>query len=81
MLKRNTGELGKQTQPGQPLYGMELTNGGFISFPGGMPVFKEGTNLLIGGVGVSGSHVDNDHTVATAMVEAVLEAIRRVDGE
>ena len=34
----NTGEIGKLSQPGGPLYGIEHSNAGLISFPGGIPI-------------------------------------------
>src|SRR6266566_9477239 len=61
----NTGEIGKLSQPGGPLYGIEHSNGGLITFPGGAPL-KNSQGEIIGGVGVSGSTVDNDHAVAAA---------------
>src|SRR3954469_13891600 len=66
----NTGDIGKLSQPGQPLYQIEVSNGGLISFPGGVPL-KTPAATIIGSVGVSGSTVDNDHTVATAGAGAV----------
>jgi uncharacterized protein GlcG (DUF336 family) len=64
-----TAEIGKMSQPGQPLYGVELSNGGLISFGGGIPV-KDSDGTVIGAVGVSGSSVENDVEVAKAAVEA-----------
>jgi len=61
----NTGEIGKLSQPGGPLYGIEHSNGGLITFPGGVPL-KNSQGEIIGGVGVSGRTVDNDHAVAAA---------------
>ncbi|MEA2515303.1 MAG: hypothetical protein QOJ59_4792 [Thermomicrobiales bacterium] len=47
-------ELGKLSQPGGPLYQIEVSNGGLITFPGGLPLHAaDGT--VIGGIGVSGS--------------------------
>ena len=66
----NTGELGKLSQPGQPLFGIEHSNGGLITFPGGIPI-KDKDGKTIGAIGVSGSTVDDDHTVASAGAEAV----------
>jgi len=60
----NTGEIGKLSQPGGPLFGIEHSNGGLITFPGGVPI-KSG-DTVIGAIGVSGSSVENDHTVAEA---------------
>lgn len=59
-----TGELGKLSQPGEPLYQIEHSNGGLITFPGGIPILKNGE--VVGAIGVSGSTVDNDHAVALA---------------
>jgi uncharacterized protein GlcG (DUF336 family) len=66
----NTGEIGKLSQPGGPLYGIEHSNGGLITFPGGVPL-KDGKGNVVGAVGVSGSTVENDHAVATAGAEAL----------
>ena len=48
-----SGELGKLSQPGKPLYGIEHSNGGLITFPGGLPIIQNGE--LFGAIGVSGS--------------------------
>jgi uncharacterized protein GlcG (DUF336 family) len=66
----NTGELGKLSQPGGPLYGIEHSNGGLITFPGGIPI-KNNKGEIIGAIGVSGSTVEDDHQVAEAGVGAV----------
>ena len=65
-----TGEIGKLSQPGGPLFGVEHSNGGLISFPGGV-VIKNATGEIIGAIGVSGDSVENDHTVAQAGADAV----------
>lgn len=65
-----TGELGKLSQPGGPLFNIEHANGGLITFPGGLPITSG--SEVIGGIGVSGSSVENDHTVAQAGVDAVV---------
>ena len=66
----NTGEIGKLSQPGGPLFGIEHSNGGLITFPGGIPL-KDGKGNVVGAIGVSGSSVENDHIVATAGAEAL----------
>ena len=68
----NSGELGKLSQPGGPLYNIEHTNGGLVTFPGGIPV-KDENGLTIGAIGVSGSTVENDHAVAKAGADALKE--------
>jgi len=65
-----TGEIGKLSQPGGPLYQIEVSNGGLISFPGGLPLtMADGT--VIGAIGVSGSTVEDDNAVAEAGAAAL----------
>jgi len=66
----NTGEIGKLSQPGGPLYGIEHSNGGLITFPGGVPL-KNSKGEIVGAIGVSGSTVENDHAVALAGAAAL----------
>lgn len=67
----NTGVIGELSQPGQPLYNIEHSNQGLITFPGGVPV-KDAEGTIIGAVGVSGSTVENDHAVAEAGAKSIL---------
>jgi uncharacterized protein GlcG (DUF336 family) len=66
----NTGIIGSLSQPGGSLYNIEHSNGGLISFPGGVPI-KNAAGEVIGAIGVSGSSVENDHAVAEAGAAAV----------
>ncbi len=66
----NTGVIGELSQPGAPLYNIEHSNNGLITFPGGVPL-KDANGNVIGAVGVSGSSVENDHTVAEAGANAI----------
>ena len=66
----NTGEIGKLSQPGGPLYNIEHSNGGLISFPGGV-VLKDGSGKVVGAIGVSGGSVEQDHEVASAGADAL----------
>jgi len=65
-----TGAIGELSQPGGSLYNIEVSNGGLISFPGGIPLTND-KGIIIGAIGVSGSTVENDHTVAEAGVAAL----------
>jgi uncharacterized protein GlcG (DUF336 family) len=69
-FEMNTGELGKLSQPGGSLFGIEHSNGGLITFPGGVPI-RNASGDVIGAIGVSGSIVENDHAVAEAGAAAV----------
>jgi uncharacterized protein GlcG (DUF336 family) len=64
-----TGALGELSQPGGPLFNIEISNGGLITFPGGIPLRIGGE--VVGAVGVSGSTVENDRRVAAAGVQAL----------
>ncbi len=61
----NTGDIGGLSQPGGALYNIEHSNGGLITFPGGVPL-KNSEGVIIGAIGVSGSTVEDDHVVAAA---------------
>lgn len=66
----NTGLIGELSQPGQPLFNIEHSNGGLITFPGGVPL-TNAAGEIIGAIGVSGSSVENDHEVADAGLKAL----------
>ena len=70
LFEMNTAEIGKLSQPGGSLYGIEHSNGGLITFAGRVPI-KNTAGEVIGGLGVSGSTVENDHLVAEAGAAAV----------
>ena len=61
----DTAALTPITQPNTPLFNIEHSNGGLITFPGGV-VIRDKNGVMIGAIGVSGSLVENDHAVATA---------------
>lgn len=66
----DTGEIGKLSQPGGSLYNIEHSNGGLITFPGGVPLRNQ-TGEVIGAIGVSGNTVEDDHAVAQAGAAAL----------
>jgi uncharacterized protein GlcG (DUF336 family) len=64
-----TRKIGEMAQPGQPLFGINTTNGGrIVIFAGGIPLERDGE--VVGAVGVSGGTVDQDEEVAEAGVAA-----------
>jgi uncharacterized protein GlcG (DUF336 family) len=79
LTSRNIGEL---SQPGKPLWGIGNTNLGtgnttqdpkrncLVTFPGGVPLYRDGK--LVGGIGVSGDGVDQDEAVAFAGAKGFL---------
>jgi uncharacterized protein GlcG (DUF336 family) len=66
----NSGAIGELSQPGGSLYNIEHSNNGLITFPGGVPI-KNAQGEIIGAIGVSGSTVENDHTVAESGASAI----------
>ena len=65
-----TGVIGSLSQPGGSLYNIEHSNGGLITFPGGLPI-TDASGQVIGAIGVSGDTVEKDHEVAEAGMSAV----------
>lgn len=66
---RPSADIGALSQPGGAIYGIEHSNGGLITFGGGMPI----ANLdgeVIGAVAVSGSTVENDQVIVKAALAA-----------
>ena len=60
-----TGDLGKNSQPGDQFYGIHASNHGrVIIFAGGIPLKRKGK--VIGAIGVSGGSGKQDQTVAKA---------------
>ena len=58
-LKMTTEEVGRLSQPGAPLYGIQQTNGGrIVIFGGGVPLVKDGR--VVGALGVSGGTAEQD---------------------
>ena len=70
LIRMDTRELGRLSQPGEQLYGIQNNLGGkMVIFPGGIPIWREGK--LLGAVGASGGMVDEDEAVALAGVKAL----------
>jgi uncharacterized protein GlcG (DUF336 family) len=65
-----SGEIGKLSQPGGPLYSIEHSNGGLITFAGGV-LLKNNSGEIIGAIGISGGSVEEDHEVAIAGAAAL----------
>lgn len=68
----DTGKLGELTQPGGIIYNIEHSNGGLITFPGGIPI-KNKKGEIIGAIGVSGGTIEQDREIATAGAAAITE--------
>merc|ERR1711988_130787 len=70
LFELDCGELGSRTQPGQAVYGLEHSNGGLITFPGGVAL-RSKAGQFIGSIGVSGGTVEADLDIAKAAAAAV----------
>ena len=72
-LKMSTMTLKPLAQPGEPLYGIQFTNGGkIVIFGGGDPLCDEKGNI-VGGLGVSGGSEEQDAALS-AFGKAYFEA-------
>lgn len=69
LFNMSSAALGAAAQPGQELYGIEVTNGGLVIFGGG-ELLKDKNGVIVGAIGVSGGSVAEDTTVARAGVAA-----------
>jgi uncharacterized protein GlcG (DUF336 family) len=69
MFNMPSAALGGLSQPGGPLFGIEATNGGLVTFGGGLPLANS-DGKVIGAIGVSGGSVDQDLAVAQAGADA-----------
>lgn len=68
-VKMPTQQLAELSQPGAPLYGIDINIPNITLVGGGLPVNRNGQ--IIGGVGASGGSVEQDIDVATAMLGAL----------
>ncbi|ABK47510.1 GlcG/HbpS family heme-binding protein [Enterobacter hormaechei] len=63
LFRTDSLELGAAAQPGGAIYTLEATNGGLISFGGGVVLHDE-LGRTIGAVGVAGATVEADQIIA-----------------
>lgn len=68
----DSGELGTLTQPGGIIYNIEHSNGGLMTFPGGIPI-KDVEGNVVGAIGVSGGTIEQDREIATAGAKAIID--------
>ncbi|MDP7639520.1 MAG: heme-binding protein [Candidatus Hydrogenedentes bacterium] len=70
LFQTASGNMGPGSQPGGSVYGIQETNGGIVTFAGGVPI-QNADGVIIGAIGVSGSSTENDLAVAQAGVAAL----------
>lgn len=63
LFRTDSGEIGAAAQPGGAIYTLESTNGGLISFGGGI-VLHDAQGKVLGAVGVAGATVEDDQAIA-----------------
>lgn len=67
-LQQPTHEITDVVQPGQSLYGLQLTNQQrIVIFGGGFPIIENGQ--VIGAIGVSGGTVEQDMEIGRSALE------------
>lgn len=63
-LRVGTDQVAPLVQPGESLYGLQLTNGSkIVPFGGGLPIKVDGE--VVGAIGVSGGSVEEDMAIAS----------------
>jgi uncharacterized protein GlcG (DUF336 family) len=65
-----TQDVWEVCKPGAQAHGLESTNGGLVTFAGGIPL-KSADGRLIGAIGVSGGQVVQDFEIAAAGAAAL----------
>ena len=68
LFQTNSAEIGSIAQPGGEIYTLESTNGGLISFGGGV-VVRDEEGKAIGAIGVAGATVEADEAIAQSTVQ------------
>ena len=71
-FRMTTDALGRQAQPGQPLFGIQgSSKEQIVLFGGGYPCWRD--RQLIGGIGISGGTVEEDMEIASFALQKYLE--------
>jgi uncharacterized protein GlcG (DUF336 family) len=74
--RRSTRDYAHSGQPGGPAYGIHTSHQGrFTIFPGGLPIVVDGH--VVGAVGCSSGHSDQDEAVAQAGIDAFQKEVSR----
>lgn len=72
--RKGTHVYNQLCQPGEPTFGIHITNGGrFSIIGGGLPIVVDGE--VVGGIGVSSGTAGEDQIVAEAAVERFLATL------
>lgn len=69
-FEAETQDIWEVCKPGAQAHGLESSNGGLITFAGGIPI-RSRRGELWGAVGVSGGQVAQDYAIARAAVAAL----------
>jgi uncharacterized protein GlcG (DUF336 family) len=73
--RKSTRAYGETSGPGGVSFGIHTSNQGrFMIFAGGLPVLVNGQ--ILGGVGCSSGHPDQDEVVAQAGIDALLQSLK-----
>jgi len=74
--RRSTRAYGEVSGPGGPAFGIHVSHQGrFMIVAGGLPIFVKGQ--ILGGVGCSSGHPDQDEEVAQAGIDALMVSLAK----
>lgn len=80
LFEASTEQIGEVSKPGAEAHGLELTNNGLVTFGGGLPL-QDAQGALLGAVGVSGGHVNQDKAIAVEALRAWREQHAHLAGQ
>ena len=69
LFEANSERVWDYCKPGGPAEGLQLTNGGLVTFAGGVPL-KARDGQMLGAIGISGGTVPQDAEIAMAALDA-----------
>ena len=74
--RKSTRDYGETSGSGGLTFGIHISNQGrFMIIAGGLPIFVE--DQIVGGIGCSSGHPDQDEAVAQAGIDALLENLKK----
>ena len=69
LLETSSENVWDFCKPGGPAEGVQLTNGGMVTFGGGIPL-KAADGQMLGAIGISGGTVPQDQEIAKTTLDA-----------
>lgn len=75
VLRQPSGDFGQIAQVGGSAFGINITDSNLVIFGGGFPLKVD--DKTVGGIGISGGSVEEDETIAHAVLAAFDKAAKK----